>query len=244
MAGGAALSASLPRARAVTPADRPHRELAAALGHEFANDALLHEALTHTSASPPSYERLEFLGDRVLGLVVADLLLARFPQEPEGDLARRFAALVNRDTLAAVARSLDLGRFLALAKSEEDSGGRENPATLADSCEAVIGALYLDGGFAAARRFVAAQWAGPIEADIEPPQDAKTALQEWAQAMKKPLPAYRTVGVSGPSHEPVFCIEVAVEGFAPASARGSSKRAAERAAAAELLRRLAASHDR
>lgn len=216
--------------------------LAARLSHRFARGELLREALTHPSiaatASTRSYERLEFLGDRVLGLAVADLLMRRFPGEPEGDLARRFAALVSRDSLVAVAREMELGGFLTLARGEEDSGGRENPANLADAMEAVIGALYLDGGFDAARRFVSEHWTARIEADLEPPQDAKTALQEWAQAAKKPLPAYRIVATEGPSHEPVFCVEVAVEGFAPVAARGSSKRAAERAAAASLLAKL------
>jgi ribonuclease-3 len=218
----------------------PLSELTAALGHEFADPKLLREALAHpsTSATGRSYERLEFLGDRVLGLVVADLLMRRFPGEDEGDLARRFAALVSRDGLLAVARSLDLGRYLSLARGEEESGGRENPAILADACEAVIGALYLDGGFEAARRFVSAHWTSRIEADLAPPQDAKTALQEWAQAARKPLPVYRTTGTDGPSHEPVFHVEVEVEGYPPASASGPSKRAAERAAAAALLARL------
>jgi len=221
--------------------------LAESLGHRFAREDLLREALSHPSmgaaASTRSYERLEFLGDRVLGLAVADLLMHRFPGEPEGALARRFAALVSRDSLVAVALKLGLGRFLSLARGEEDSGGRENPANLADAMEAVIGALYLDGGFESARRFVAGQWTARIEADLEPPQDAKTALQEWAQAAKKPLPAYRTVATEGPSHEPVFCVEVEVEGFPPVSARGPSKRAAERAAASALLAMLTRSRD-
>ena len=227
---------------------RPLGELTAALGHRFADETLLREALSHSSlaAAAPgrSYERLEFLGDRVLGLIVADLLMRRFPEEPEGDLARRFAALVSRDSLVVVAQDLGLGRFLDISRGEEDSGGRENPAILADACEAVIGALYFDGGFDAARRFVAARWTPRIEADLEPPQDAKTALQEWAQAAKKPLPSYRTLAMEGPPHEPVFCVEVEVQGFPPVSARGPSKRSAERAAAEALLAKLAASHER
>lgn len=220
---------------------RPPQDLAAALGHRFADASLLREALAHPSAASStarSYERLEFLGDRVLGLVIADLLVARFPGEPEGDLARRFATLVNRDSLAAVAQDMELGRYLVLAKGEEESGGRRNPANLADSLEAVIGALYRDGGFDAARRFVESHWTARIEASPEPPQDAKTALQELAQRLRKPLPVYRTITMEGPSHDPTFCIEVEVEGFPPESARGSSKRAAERAAAAALLAKL------
>lgn len=225
------------------PAGKPQSPdgLAAALGYEFNNPELLEEALTHPSAGGPdrSYERLEFLGDRVLGLAVADLLMAHFPHESEGDLARRLAALVTQEPLVEVARKLDLGRHLILAKAEEDMGGRKNPAILGDCCEAVIGALYLDGGFPAARDFVAKHWTALIEAAVTPPQDPKTALQEWAQAMKKPLPKYRVLAMEGPPHEPVFRIEVAVEGFPPVASSGPTKRAAERAAAEELLRRLA-----
>jgi ribonuclease-3 len=230
--------------RSATPALPPAAELAVALGHRFADEALLRDALSHPSLGAPgrAYERLEFLGDRVLGLVVADLLLRRFPQESEGDLARRFAALVSRDPLVAVAQELGLGRFLDLARGEEESGGRDNPATLADSLESVLGALYLDGGFEAARAFVAAHWASRIEADVAPPRDAKTALQEWAQAAIKPLPVYRVLAMEGPPHEPVFRVEVEVEGFPPVSAAGASKRAAERAAAESLLAKLQAQH--
>jgi len=216
---------------------RPVQELAAALS--FRNEDLLRQALSHPStAAGQLYERLEFLGDRVLGLVVADLLISRFPAESEGDLARRLASLVSRDSLVAVAHELNLGGYLLLGKGEEDSGGREKPATLADACEVLIGALYLDSGFDAARKFVTAHWTRLIEAATTPPQDAKTALQEWVQAAHKPLPVYRTLGTEGPAHDPIFCIEVEVTGIPPVSGRGSSKRAAEQAAAAALLRRL------
>jgi ribonuclease-3 len=216
---------------------RPVDELAATLG--IRDEELLRRALSHPStASGQLYERMEFLGDRVLGLVVADLLVSRFPDESEGDLARRLAVLVNRDSLVAVAQTLDLGQYLLLGKGEEDSGGREKPATLADSCEVVIGALYLDRGFEAAREFVAAHWTPLIAAAATPPQDAKTALQEWVQAAHKPLPVYRMLATEGPPHDPVFRIEAEVSGYPPASARGHSKRAAEQAAAAALLRRL------
>jgi ribonuclease-3 len=148
-----------------------------------------------------SYERLEFLGDRVLGLIIAKLLFQRFPAEPEGDLARRLAALVRKETLA---------------------GGAENPSVLADACEAVIGALYLDGGLAAAERFVLSYWTPFLEAEDTPPQDAKTALQEWAQGRALPLPAYREVARNGPPHEPHFTVEVRVEGHEPARAQGAA----------------------
>ena len=223
------------------PADSDFAELTRVLGHEFGNPALLREALTHSSALPArgaktlSYQRLEFLGDRVLGLVVADLLICHFPREPEGALARRLASLVRRETLAEVSSGLDLGRHLVLAKAEADAGGRENPALLADACEAVIGALYVDGGLAAARAFVEPLWAPLLAAEVRPPQDAKTALQEWAQARGLALPAYREVERQGPAHQPVFTIEVAVEGHAPGRGAGRSKRLAEQAAAQALL---------
>ncbi len=224
--------------------------LAERLGHAFADPGLLREALTHQSAVPnrgaaaASYQRLEFLGDRVLGLVVAELLLARFPDEPEGDLARRLAALVRRESLSVVAEELALGRFVILARAEIEAGEDSNPALLADACEAVIGALYLDGGLGPARAFITRFWTPLLEAAPAPPQDAKTALQEWAQGRGLPLPGYREVEREGPDHEPLFHVEVAVEGQPPARGEGRSKRLAEKAAAAALLRRLTGSAGR
>jgi len=223
-------------------ADGDLDDVAGLLSHRFASPNLLREALTHPSAagSPlQSYERLEFLGDRVLGLIVADLLLAHFQEEPEGALARRFAALVRRETLAEVAESIGLGNFLILAKAEQGAGESANPTLLADACEAVIGALYLDGGLAAARGFVVPHWTPLLEADLTPPQDAKTTLQEWAQGRGLPLPAYREARREGPAHEPVFTVEVTVAGHPPAVGEGRSKRLAEQAAAGRLLAALA-----
>ncbi len=220
--------------------------LAERLGHRFARPELLVRALTHPSAAKhrgardDSYERLEFLGDRVLGLIVADLLLARFPDEAEGALAVRHAELVRRETLAEVAGAIGLDAYLRLAKGEEAAGERHNPALLANACEAVIGALYLDGGLAVAWAFVERLWGARLEAEARPPQDAKTALQEWAQARALGLPKYREVGREGPAHEPYFTLEVEVAGAAaqPARGEGRSKRLAEQAAAACLLARL------
>ena len=212
--------------------------LAAALDHRFRQPELLERALTHPSAADTpaaSYERLEFLGDRVLGLIVADLLIARFPQEAEGALAKRLAALVRRETLAEVATSLVLSDHLHLARAEREAGEAANPALLADSCEAVIAALYLDGGLEAARGFVVPYWMPLLEADLMPPQDPKTALQEWAQGRGLPLPAYRELRRDGPPHEPLFAVEVSVAGQEPAQGEGRSKRLAERAAADRLL---------
>lgn len=211
------------------------------LGHRFRDQGLFEEALTHPSSLGrdrlDTYERLEFLGDRVLGLALAELLMTRFPSESEGALARRFAVLAQRDTLAGVARQIDLGPHLRLAPAEEATGGRDNPTNLADALEALIGALHLDGGFAVARRLIARFWEPLLELDLEPPQDPKTALQEWAQARGLPLPGYREVAREGPPHEPIFTIEAEVRTDPPmhASASGRSKRLAERAAAANLL---------
>ncbi len=240
MASNSATEAAAARGRAAPPAKDPSG-LAERLGHGFARPELLARALTHPSAAhrqggiDDSYERLEFLGDRVLGLIVADLLMARFPREPEGALALRHAELVRRETLAEVAAEIGLDRYLRLAKGEEAAGERQNPALLANACEAVIGALYLDGGLVVAWAFVERLWGARLAADARPPQDAKTALQEWAQARALGLPKYREVGREGPAHEPHFMIEVAVEGQETARGEGRSKRLAEQAAATRLL---------
>jgi ribonuclease III len=225
------------------------------IGHPFARPELLAEALTHPSAlrqpqqgrrrarrgaaPPPNYERLEFLGDRVLGLVTADLLWRRFPGEPEGDLTRRLTSLVRRDALARVAVAIGLDRHLLLSPAEAAAGAARNPGILSDVMEAVIAAIYLDGGFAAAFGFVERWWEPLIAEMAAPPRDPKTTLQEWAQGRGLPLPAYQLVATSGPDHAPQFTVAVHVMGLEEASATASSKRAAETAAAAELLRRLA-----
>jgi len=220
-------------------------ELAAVLGHTFTRGELLSQALTHPSvghgraprcATP--YERLEFLGDRVLGLAVADMLFNAFPNEPEGALARRHAALVRREALARVAADIGIGKALALSKGEEEAGGRANPALLADACEAVIGALYADAGFDVAATFVRTLLRPLMDETAAPPKDAKTTLQEWAQGRGDPLPIYTTLGVEGPPHDPVFLVSVEVAGREAATGRGPSKRAAEQAAATRMLDRV------
>jgi ribonuclease-3 len=215
------------------------------LGHRFSDPQLLAEALTHPSAHArhgprQSYERLEFLGDRVLGLVVAELLWRRFPDEAEGELTRRHAGLVRRESLVEVARALGLGAFVILSPGEAQAGSRDNASVLADTCEAVIAALYLDGGLEAARGFVHRCWEPLLQTAATPPRDPKTALQEWAQGRGRGLPVYETVDVAGPAHKRVFTVTVRVEGAEPATASGNSKRAAETAAAAALMARLAA----
>lgn len=218
------------------------------IGHVFADSALLRDALTHPSlaASPgrrrihgaSPYERLEFLGDRVVGLAVAEMLWRRFPEEPEGDLSRRFTALVSQEPMAEIARELGLDAALILCAGTEKDNGRSNPSILADACEAVIGALFADAGFAAARDLVEMLWAPRIEKAVAPPRDAKTALQEWAQGRGLPLPAYDVVAQEGPSHAPTFRVRVSVRDNGAEEAEGASKRNAERAAAERLLSRI------
>lgn len=222
--------------------------LEAALGYRFEDRALLKLALTHSSAASARLDdnqRLEFLGDRVLSLIIAEILYRRFPREEEGHLARRHAQLARRDALAEVARRIDLGRHLRLVGPVVEPGGaeargRDAPGALSDACEAVIAALYLDGGLEAARQFVTREWETQIAADEAPPRDAKTALQEWAQARGEPVPVYTIVAREGPDHEPRFTVSAALKDGSTATATGASKRAAEQAAAAMLLDRLGA----
>ncbi len=230
-------------ARIATPTTTKASELTARLGHEFAKPELLQEALTHPSLagfrqrkknSTTPYERLEFLGDRVLGLVIADWLYKLFPDASEGNLAKRHAALVNRDFLRAVALEIKLEKYLRLARGEEASAARKNLATLSDALEAVIGALYLDGGLETARNFIQRYWQKATAAETTP-ADPKTALQEWAQGQGLPLPVYKVIEHSGPAHAPKFKIEVTVKGHPSASAEGESKRLAEKAAAQAFI---------
>jgi ribonuclease-3 len=221
--------------------DRALSQLQERLGHQFVNPALLKRALTHPSVAADrdhqggDYERLEFLGDRVLGLVVAEQLFVRFSQEAEGLLARRLAKLVGKEILASVAEDLGLGSFMLLAMGEDEQQGRSNPGLLSDVCEAVIAALYLDGGLPAAKLFIETAWTARIEEDREPPSDPKTELQEWAQARGLPLPRYSEIDRRGPPHDPVFTIAVEVEGQPRQTGRGRSKRTAEQDAAAQLI---------
>lgn len=215
-------------------------ELEARLAHKFDDRKLLDAALTHASAADAesTYERLEFLGDRVLGLVIADFLMRRHPDENEGDLARRFAALVDRDSLAVIAGQLNLGAYLRLSTGEEAAGIRRNASVLADAMEAVIGAIYRDGGLEAARPIVEHLWLALADRNVEPPMDVKTVLQELVQSKGGGLPRYREIARSGPDHRPVFTVEVTVDGATPARGQGASKQAAERAAADALLSSL------
>ena len=207
------------------------------IGHVFADSSLRDLALTHRSAdAEKNNQKLEFLGDRVLGIVIADMLYHYYSDEKEGELARRLAALVSGMTLHEVAREIDLGRHLILAPSEEPDG-RDNDAILEDACEALIGALYLDGGMKVARDFIEDNWMERLTSEEEAPKDAKTALQEWAQARGLPLPHYQEIERSGPDHAPEFTIEVRVKDMR-AQATANSKRVAERQAASDLLEQV------
>jgi ribonuclease-3 len=216
------------------------------IGYRFADRELLHEALTHSSlrqgrhrtTHTRDFERLEFLGDAVLGLVVADLLFESFPEEREGELARRHAALVCGSTTVKVARSWDLGDYLLMTDSEETNGGRTNDTTLEDACEALLGALYREAGFEKAAEVIRTAWLPLSTAITAPPKDPKSTLQEWAQGQGKPIPEYHLVEADGPAHAPIFTIEVRVNGIPPAQATGSSKREAMQKAAEAMLRGL------
>ena len=218
-------------------------DLEASLGYRFRDRSLLERALTHISALPgtpadgPHYERFEFLGDRVLGLAVADLLFAAFPDETEGALSRRLAALVRKETCADVAGEWGVAPYVRLGVGERQSGMRKAASLLGDICEAVIAAVYLDGGFEAARALVDRGFGGRLAAALTSKRDAKTALQEWALAQGLPVPVYEEAGRTGPDHAPVFVMAAMVEGHPSAAGTGGSKKIAEQAAAAEFLRR-------
>ena len=213
------------------------------IGYDFRDQDLLTRALIHPSVvhgrakrSCTDYERLEFLGDRVLGLVIAELLYRQFPQDPEGDLAKRHVALVRREALARIAKDIRLGEVLTLSPGEDQAGGRDNPGLLSDACEAVIGAIFQDGGFDPARDFVLRRWVPLMDELAAPPKDAKTMLQEWSQKLGFDLPHYAVTEQSGQAHNPHFVVQVSIPGHGgQASGQGGSKRAAEQAAAQALL---------
>ncbi len=213
----------------------------ALLGHEFSRPELLTEALTHRSAAGAkgvgSNERLEFIGDRVLGLVVAEWLIKRFPNEQEGKLGPRLAALVSKPSLAAIAEANNVGAMLSVAPGEAKRGVSAQATVLADALEAMIGALYLDAGLDAARAFIRRVMKDVVVAQAAPPKDPKTALQEWALKRSQQLPDYQVVSQSGPSHAPLFVVRVSV-GKESAEAQAGAKRAAEQEAARMLLEKL------
>lgn len=210
------------------------------LGYNFKDTGRLRHALSHSSALDAGIveqtnQRLEFLGDRVLGLVMAEWLMEDFPQAEEGELATRLNALVRKEACAEVAEAVDLGSYLLLGASEQKGGGRRKLAILGDACEAVIAAIYLDGGYEPARCFIRTHWAGMASLPEHARPDAKTALQEWAQAQGVGLPRYQEIEREGPPHAPVFTMQVSISGVDPVSATGSSKRQAEQNAAESML---------
>jgi ribonuclease-3 len=209
------------------------------LKYTFKDSSLFSKALTHPSALSPGegidFERLEFLGDRVLGLVVANWLFEEFPAEREGDLAKRFTALVRKETLFGVARTLGLDRAMVMKREKSSSQNKRLETLLADGCEALIGALYLDGGLEVARDFIHTYWASHIRKTHLPPRDPKSILQEWVQGQGKTHPSYVVIEFSGPAHAPRFIVQVQVEGMEPVEGEGSSKRLAEKDAAERML---------
>lgn len=207
------------------------------LKHKFAKPALLRKALTHSSVSShvaDNYERLEFLGDRVLGLSIASLLYQLFPNEPEGSLSQRFTGLVCKETVAVVAKTLNLDKFMFVANEEI----RDNENVLCDVCEAVIGSIYMDGGVEGAMRFVSTHWRELIDKNVAPPKDAKTMLQEVAHIKGYGLPVYKTEGRTGSEHEPIFSISVNLKGLEPSIGEGRNKKLAEFDAATKMLERI------
>jgi len=243
-----AATARTPR-RASTRPSAAINALEKTVGYRFKDRELLNRSLTHISAlaggnRANSYQRLEFLGDHVLGVVISDLLFRAFPKADEGELSRRLADLVRREACADVARAIDLGAALRLGASEASAGGRLRTAILADVCEALVGAVYLDGGYKEAAKLVERLWGERMRAPARPLRDAKTVLQEWAQARGLPTPTYREVERTGPHHDPEFRVAVNLPNREPAEGLGRSKRAAEQAAAAAMLKREGVRADR
>ena len=212
------------------------------LGFAFKDRALVELALTHASARPSlkpneDNERLEFLGDRVLGLAIAELLTQTFPESSEGELARRYNQLVRAETCAEIAKEWELGQLILMSGGEAESGGRSKKTILANACEAVLGAIFIEGGYQAARDVVFRFWASELASlDLAVP-DAKSILQEWAQGRRLSLPRYVEIAREGPDHKPRFTAEVQIDGIAPERGHGANKRAAEQAAALAMLLR-------
>ena len=221
-------------------ARRNIKGLETALGYHFKSRTVLERALTHAStrsdqAKSEDNERLEFLGDRVLGLAIAELLIERDPKASEGALARRFNRLVRRESCARVGRALQLGPLLLLSSAENDSGGRDKDTILADATEAVLAAIFLEAGYPAVRAVVRLLWSPMLDGLPDTVADAKSMLQEWAQGQGLPLPRYVEVERHGPDHAPHFTTEVSIDGKKPARGMGANKRAAEQAAASAML---------
>ena len=212
--------------------------LTKALGRRPSQPALFERALTHASFGADQYERLEFLGDRVLGLAIAAWLYELFPDEPEGQLSKRLNALVARDVCAEVAREIGIPDRVRLGKQARDDGASDSDNVIGDVVESLLGALYLDSGLEAATAFVRSAWGDRVNVRDRAPQHPKSALQEWAAAKERKPPSYRLAERSGPQHAPTFVVEVEIRGVGSATAEGASKQEAETAAAAKLLEQL------
>ncbi len=212
------------------------------LGYRFKDITLLEHALMHKSAvtgkkKSASNQRLEFLGDRILGLAVSEMLYRAYPENLEGELSQRHTALVRNETCVEVALLLDLGSHLDLGPSERHSGGERNHSILGDACEAVMGAIFLDGGYQPAYTMIERYWRPLMAASAQAPRDAKALLQEWALGRGLPVPHYREVDRSGPDHKPIFRVSLELPGIVPVEGVGASKREAEKAAASMMLAR-------
>jgi ribonuclease-3 len=241
VAGGEPPAAKKRRSKASAKAEAA--DIEARIGHKFADPSLLATAFTHVSALKSarrrgdSYQRLEFLGDHVLGLIVSDMLYRAFPKANEGELSKRLADLVRKETCAEVAKSLGLLEGIKLGAVGAGAGARLRTSVIGDICEAVIGAVFLDGGYPAAAQFVQRNWEERMRTLKRPLRDPKTVLQEWAQGKGLPTPVYREVERTGPHHDPQFRIAVDLPGLAPAEGVGGSKRAAEKVAASAMIAR-------
>ncbi len=219
------------------------RAIEGIIEYEFDDQHILERALTHSSTGDDyNYQRLEFLGDRVLGLVIAHALFVEFREEREGGLAKRHTALVQGRMLSLIGQEYNIGDYMLLSDAEGDAGGHKNENIIADVVEALLGAIYIDGGYEAAQKVILKLWSDNIKTLEKAPQDPKTELQEWLQARKLPVPGYEIVERFGPDHAPVFVIEVTAEGLEPVRAEGSSRRDAEKTAALTLLKVIKKSH--
>jgi ribonuclease-3 len=223
-----------------------HDQLERIIGYHFTRNELLDEAMTHPSLSNAdnsrekrlNYERLEFLGDSVLGLLIAEILIEMYPDEREGGLAKRHSWLVRGETIAEIGRRIDIGRFLKMTDGEEQTGGRSTGSNLEDAVEALMGAIYLDGGLEPVRNFVRQYWLDIVKSIGEPPKDAKTELQEWLQGRGLPLPKYDVIQTEGPAHSPTFTISLTVPGYETLTATGPSRKKAEKEVAESFLTRF------
>ena len=216
----------------------PFTKIEAILDYTFKDQQWLERALTHASQEGPNYERLEFLGDRVLGLAVSDILFRKYPNENEGALARRFSALVRGQTLSEIGKEIKIEQYILFSNSDKSGSGTDNENVIADVMEALLGAIYIDGGFEPCQKLITKFWYTRVQTMTSPPQDPKTELQEWAQAKGLGVPLYEIVRREGPDHAPEFTIRVTVQGLPHQEAKASNRRQAEKDSAKKLIRTL------